>query len=70
MIRYISPIKVIFGMLMSAMLLTGMSCGAGGFSMPLKDQSALVEQAEVDPEGTDVVDASTEEPRQTSGRVH
>ena len=45
MIRFVSSVKLIAAVLMSAMLLMGMSCGAGGFSIPFADpvEHALAE---------------------------
>ena len=42
MTRYISPIGAAAGLFMSAMILSGMSCGAGGFSIPLRDQPQVL----------------------------
>ena len=39
MIRFISPVRLIATVLMSAMLLMGMTCGPGGFSIPLAEQT-------------------------------
>ena len=39
MIRFISSVRLIAVVLMPSMLLMGMSCGAGGFSIPLAEQS-------------------------------
>ena len=37
MIRYISFVKLLAVVLVSTMLLTGMSCGADGFSIPFAE---------------------------------
>ena len=42
MIRYVLSVRSIASVLLSAMFLMGMSCGAGGFSIPLQDGDPMV----------------------------
>ena len=70
MMRNISPIMVIAGVLTSAMVLMGMSCGAGGFSIPANPPKAMVETVNVDLNGTGVDNTGAEDAGQTDSPIH
>lgn len=55
----ISPMKVIYGLLISSLVLSGVGCTGPGFSIPVNPQ-AMAEPVDGEPTGIEVVHAGDE----------